>query len=230
MIATLVVLLVLSYGCTQPQQEPIGGQKDSHGCLIAAGYSWCDALQKCYRPWEENCTNATATGQECTALSDCPPGSARCVNGTCTSLDEHGCVPDGGYTWCDASQKCIRPWEENCTAQMTEAQARAIAQASPCTLEGNLTPEAFYNNNSMTWWIGTDIQKPGCSPACVVYENGSAEINWRCTGLIPPEQSNGSVMPGSDRDSHGCIPSAGYSWCDSSQKCYRPWEENCSTQ
>ncbi|MBN3745744.1 hypothetical protein G3N96_09920 [Burkholderia sp. Se-20373] len=31
-------------------------------------------------------------------------------------------------------------------------------------------------------------------------------------------------MPGSDRDPHGCIPSAGYSWCEQTQQCERPWE------
>ena len=34
-------------------------------------------------------------------------------------------------------------------------------------------------------------------------------------------------LPGGDRDEHGCIPSAGYSWCDATQKCIRPWEESC---
>jgi hypothetical protein len=44
-----------------PQETPmIGGQKDSGGCLIGAGYSWCEAKQKCLRPWEEKCT-ATST-------------------------------------------------------------------------------------------------------------------------------------------------------------------------
>jgi putative hemolysin len=33
----------------------IGGQTDEHGCLIAAGYSWCEAEQKCLRSWEETC-------------------------------------------------------------------------------------------------------------------------------------------------------------------------------
>ncbi len=37
----------------------IGGQKDAHGCLPAAGYSWCGAKQACVRPWEEYCTAAT---------------------------------------------------------------------------------------------------------------------------------------------------------------------------
>ena len=30
--------------------------------------------------------------------------------------------------------------------------------------------------------------------------------------------------PGSDRDAHGCIPSAGYAWCGSTRQCERPWE------
>ena len=30
--------------------------------------------------------------------------------------------------------------------------------------------------------------------------------------------------PGSDRDAHDCIPSAGYSWCARTNKCERPWE------
>ena len=36
----------------------IGGQKDAHGCLIAAGYSWCESKQKCLRIWEEPCYEA----------------------------------------------------------------------------------------------------------------------------------------------------------------------------
>ncbi|MGN8185327.1 hypothetical protein ACTJLD_04990 [Burkholderia sp. 22088] len=31
-------------------------------------------------------------------------------------------------------------------------------------------------------------------------------------------------MVGSDRDAHGCIGSAGYSWCETTQRCERPWE------
>jgi len=31
-------------------------------------------------------------------------------------------------------------------------------------------------------------------------------------------------MPGSDRDAHGCISSAGYTWCAATNKCERPWE------
>jgi len=39
----------------------------------------------------------------------------------------------------------------------------------------------------------------------------------------PPKPANGPMV-GSDRDPHGCIPSAGYSWCARTQQCERPWE------
>jgi len=36
----------------------------------------------------------------------------------------------------------------------------------------------------------------------------------------PPAAST----PGADRDEHGCVRSAGYSWCAKEGKCVRPWE------
>jgi putative lipoprotein len=36
----------------------------------------------------------------------------------------------------------------------------------------------------------------------------------------PPTAST----PGADRDEHGCISSAGYSWCAKESRCVRPWE------
>ena len=36
--------------------------------------------------------------------------------------------------------------------------------------------------------------------------------------------SDDGKLPGSDRDIHGCIGSAGYAWCDRSSQCERPWE------
>ena len=38
-------------------------------------------------------------------------------------------------------------------------------------------------------------------------------------GSQPPAST-----PGADRDEHGCIRSAGYSWCAKEGKCVRPWE------
>ncbi|MFA6250788.1 MAG: hypothetical protein WC686_04825 [Candidatus Shapirobacteria bacterium] len=57
-----------------------------------------------------------------------------------------------------------------------------------------------------------------------------------CTNSVPSEISVPTLVPspiptqlvGNDADEHGCIGSAGYSWCEFSQKCVRPWEEPCT--
>jgi hypothetical protein len=42
-------------GRPSPPPQPIGGARDEHGCLVAAGYAWCAALEQCARPWEGVC-------------------------------------------------------------------------------------------------------------------------------------------------------------------------------
>ena len=123
-----------------------------------------------------------------------PPAEEEPMPGS--DRDEHGCIGSAGYTWCEAKQKCLREWEEPCEEEpeeegLTEAEAKAIALNSSCMDEGNLTDDApMYNNVTQTWWFETDIVKDGCMPACVVDEaTKTAEINWRCTGLIPPEEN-----------------------------------------
>lgn len=38
---------------TVTQSKPIGGDKDAHGCLTSAGYSWNAAQKTCTRSWED---------------------------------------------------------------------------------------------------------------------------------------------------------------------------------
>ncbi|MCX5855535.1 MAG: cache domain-containing protein [Deltaproteobacteria bacterium] len=53
-------------------------------------------------------------------------------------------------------------------------------------------------------------------------------VEWRLVVVDVVDAAARKVpMPGSDRDAHGCIGSAGYSWCESSHKCLRIWEEPC---
>ena len=102
--------------------------------------------------------------------------------------DAHGCLIAAGYSWCDVTQKCIRAWEEPCQGKLAPNQALDIAKNSECTALGTLGGDVTYNNYTKTWWIDLVPKEPksGCNPACVVWEsNNSAEVNWRCTGLIP---------------------------------------------
>jgi len=48
-----IILLILLTSCNV--KKPIGGDKDEHGCLPAAGYQWCPSTEKCQRMWEEYC-------------------------------------------------------------------------------------------------------------------------------------------------------------------------------
>jgi len=40
-----------------PTEERVGGDKDEHGCIGSAGYTWCKVKEKCLREWEEPCEN-----------------------------------------------------------------------------------------------------------------------------------------------------------------------------
>lgn len=40
-------------GCEK--EKIVGGDADEHGCIGSAGYTWCEAKQKCLREWEEPC-------------------------------------------------------------------------------------------------------------------------------------------------------------------------------
>ncbi len=46
-------------------------------------------------------------------------------------------------------------------------------------------------------------------------------------GLIIEGESWNKQLVGNDKDEHGCIGSAGYTWCEVKNKCLRTWEEEC---
>lgn len=54
--------------------------------------------------------------------------------------------------------------------------------------------------------------------------NNQGNNGQNATSTRSEEQNN---MPGSDRDEHGCIGSAGYKWCAVKNKCLRLFEEDC---
>lgn len=45
-------------------------------------------------------------------------------------------------------------------------------------------------------------------------------------GCVSEDADNNkeAMTVGSDSDEYGCIGSAGYSWCERTQQCERPWE------
>lgn len=93
---------------------------------------------------------------------------------------------------------CSQPVEDGNNLPLKHAmslnEAVAIAQSGECAEKGTVAETGDYNPNSKTWWIGLEMKNEYennlCNPACVVSEETKlAEINWRCTGAIPPPES-----------------------------------------
>ncbi|MCX6765170.1 MAG: hypothetical protein NT148_01375 [Candidatus Nealsonbacteria bacterium] len=75
----------LTTNTPEPSQTPgiVGGDKDAHGCIGSAGYSWCETKQKCLRIWEEPCENTTCALETCHGLDiSCGPNPP----GACTMM------------------------------------------------------------------------------------------------------------------------------------------------
>lgn len=110
---------------TSAPTGPLGGDRDEHGCIASAGYSWCESKQKCLRVWEEPC----GTGQFCGGIAavQCPLG--------------YVCELEGDYP--DAGGACqIAPAQKEpgiiCIQVITRAQNDATGETrdfpTPCDL------------------------------------------------------------------------------------------------
>ncbi|MCX6785773.1 MAG: hypothetical protein NTZ18_02900 [Candidatus Komeilibacteria bacterium] len=45
-------------GCGEVNQPLVGNDRDEHGCIGSAGYSWCEAKKECLRVFEQDCLSA----------------------------------------------------------------------------------------------------------------------------------------------------------------------------
>ena len=105
-----------------------------------------------------------------------------------------------------------------------------ISQRVPIDLYGDGNVELYMEFTNLTnMRYGTFTFYNVNAPATPMNEsNATAPANTTqpVENTTPATNAtNGTV--GGDRDAHGCIPSAGYSWCEAKQKCLRPLEEQC---
>ena len=91
--------------------------------------------------------------------------------------DEHNCVLDGGYQWCEPLNECIRPWETNC--EIVEIN--------------NIIPKncATWNDGCNTCQVNQDGTLGACTlmycftqntPSCITYyrSDNSCQSNSDC--------------------------------------------------
>lgn len=53
LLMILCLAISLFMGCTKGTgSQAVGDDRDVHGCISSAGYSWCERTKQCERPWE----------------------------------------------------------------------------------------------------------------------------------------------------------------------------------
>jgi hypothetical protein len=184
--------------------EVIGGQRAEYGCLGPAGYSWDENVSACLRPWELNEIQKEAAKIAVASLSYpvtvTQVDSANCIGCFDVYLqrnDNQDQLKVALVNWtmrffqkitlsADERKAETQVCKSDSDNMLTINDALSIAASSECTQNGTLTDRHSCNSITGTWWIDLDIEKEGCSPACVVnVDTKNAEINWRCTGLLP---------------------------------------------
>jgi len=86
-----IILVLLAAGCVQeeaapaPTEQPIGGERDEHGCLGPAGYSWNSDIGACLREWE------VPEGAQRTAAAAAAESLGNEEGLTLTRVDENSC-------------------------------------------------------------------------------------------------------------------------------------------
>ena len=88
---------------------------------------------------------------------------------------------------------------------------------------------AGYLNYSI-WQLSINNENQvSCTMEAKLCPDGSyvGRVGPSCEFAACPESAENGLILGGDKDAHGCIGSAGYSWCEAKQKCLRIFEEDC---
>ncbi|CAK0831153.1 unnamed protein product, partial [Prorocentrum cordatum] len=234
-----------------------GGVYDENGCVPTAGFSWCNHTQRCFRPWEEACAPVSNS-----SVSNSSGAANHSLLGGV--YDENGCVPTAGYSWCNHTQSgeplpagrrlrrervrphrwllLVQPHSEVLPplgggVRAGEQQQRLERQwrGEPLPAGRRLRRERVGAANHSL--LGGVYDENGCVPTAGYSWCNHTQRCFRpweeaCAPVNNSSASNGSgaanhSLLGGVYDENGCVPTAGYSWCNYTQRCHRPWEEAC---
>ncbi len=101
--------LLLGACSSAPEQHLVGADRDAHGCIASAGYTWSEAQASCVRVWEEGirldpADAARETGAAYVVLSkDGTQAELFVPVKTRPPLLTRAFTPDGPY-WADSQQ------------------------------------------------------------------------------------------------------------------------------
>lgn len=213
----LIAVLALSLAaCTD---NLAGNDKDEHGCIGSAGYSWCEKESKCVRPWvlaSEKSLDFSTKGK----FDDYCAGTGALDNPPIVGNDEdeHGCKASAGYSWCAEKEKCLRTWEELCSSERIREQineSNFCVSDADCALVGSECPFGcnIYVNDDEVETVKSLIEsyRSGCIYKCPAV-SGVRCIEGKCQPVLPP---SGNI---SKMDEQSCEEASG-TWNECSSKC-----------
>jgi hypothetical protein len=138
--------------------------------------------------------------------------------------DEHGCKASAGYTWSSIKNECIRVFElENQLVSIDKTNIIAFILSSDETSAEVFTDKGVFllniqsKNSFETQGLKEDV--------FLKLENGNwifGTISNNLTTHI--SQTKAVELLGNDKDEHGCIGSAGYTWSSIKNECIRVFE------
>jgi len=145
-------------------------------------------IQVTLENWKIKSDGSAMQNNDCVYDSDCAVFGE---TGDCNC----GCF-NRNHIW-ESGGECFRSAPVDCKCvdgicegifegDMSHSEARQIAEQSECVEEGNLTEHVRFSGTN-NWEIDLEpfIEKEGCNPVCVVSPiERTAEINWRCTGVL----------------------------------------------
>jgi len=124
LIGILILATIVACTKTEPAPTLVGADKDEHGCIGSAGYSWCEEKQKCLRSWEETCEATTTTPTTPTTTT---PTTTTPTTTTPTTPTAPETIPD------TTAQTCTAQWEcKNATAKIYKYESCRFGAPKAC--------------------------------------------------------------------------------------------------
>lgn len=123
--------------------------------------------------------------------------------------DDHDCVTDGGYQWCETTQSCIRPWMVHC-------ESLSVPIPTPINIIDN-NVEVDFCDNSPNQLCRMACELPMCQEGeCAIRKGNCCEYTCQSIVYPTPLPQPITTLP---HPTDNNIPSNCLSWYDGCNTC-----------